>query len=400
MAEDLQLAERLKQADAELTIAPEVRSLQVLAIQAELADPSTGGLMDRRQARQARRRLAVAAAVLVAVLPFGAAIASSGAVPGDSLYGTKRTVERVVSLVDSDVAFGNRVDELRLLIDREADPEVIITAQDDVARWADEVAFDHPLRDAYRMLALGARHSNGILDNEYRQQTVVRWEAGERYAASLPDGEIVTIDGSGSRRLLSASGEWIVERVSDDRWIVSEGIIGSAPGLAAFEIVVVGDDVEARLLHSTARADSESDDVEPLTLDEPEPESEVGVDSVFGGTDDGSAPEASDEDGPQDSPTTSTTSNPVNSTDPPDTKPTPTTIAKPSTTASSKPSTSATTRPPTTTTTSRPPTTRPTTTRPPTTTTTTQPTTTTTVPTTTTTRCDGDDDDDDECDDD
>lgn len=82
-----------------------------------------------------RRRSKWPLAAVVAAVIAGpvAAIASVSAVPGEALYPVKLIVEPALQLFDTDVVARNRVDEVRVLIERESDEAVIIVSID-VAR--------------------------------------------------------------------------------------------------------------------------------------------------------------------------------------------------------------------------------------------------------------------------
>lgn len=220
MAEDRGLTERLKKANEQLRISPEVRDRHRLAIMAELDGPSI--VTPRRPAREHRpRRMALVAATLL-IGPIGVLFASSGAVPGDTLYSTKRTLEQVISVFDDELSAGNRLDELGELIDRDAAPVAITKAQDDAFSALREFEPDHRYFHQYEDLVLGARRGSEGLASGYVYEGEVAWATGERYVVSLPDGEILIIEQFGSSLGVKVSGDWMVDRVADGRWFVSD----------------------------------------------------------------------------------------------------------------------------------------------------------------------------------
>jgi hypothetical protein len=83
------------------------------------------------------RFLAVGIAILL-LLPV-IALASEGSVPGDFLYPVKRAVEPIVEVFDVDVAAERRVEEIEILLDREAPAELIHDHVDE----AREAVTDH-----------------------------------------------------------------------------------------------------------------------------------------------------------------------------------------------------------------------------------------------------------------
>jgi uncharacterized membrane protein YgcG len=73
-----------------------------------------------------RRRFATALATLtIVVVPVGAAVAAEGSVPGEGLYPVKQATERIRGWIDHDLAATHRVEELEVLLDRDADDELV-----------------------------------------------------------------------------------------------------------------------------------------------------------------------------------------------------------------------------------------------------------------------------------
>ncbi len=78
-----------------------------------------------------RRRFATALATLtIVVVPVGAAVAAEGSVPGDGLYPVKQVTERMRGWVDHDLVATHRVEELEVLLNRDADDELIAETAD------------------------------------------------------------------------------------------------------------------------------------------------------------------------------------------------------------------------------------------------------------------------------
>ena len=78
-----------------------------------------------------RRRFATALATLtIVVVPVGAAVAAESSVPGEGLYPVKRVTESVRGWVDHDLIATHRVEELEVLLDRDADDDIIAETAD------------------------------------------------------------------------------------------------------------------------------------------------------------------------------------------------------------------------------------------------------------------------------
>ncbi|MDJ0953600.1 MAG: hypothetical protein QNJ81_07970 [Acidimicrobiia bacterium] len=92
-----------------------VAQQHLTAIGAELRDP---GPIARRTTRRTRRLTLVAAAVLV-LIP-ATALAAENAVPGDLLYPIKLVAEDVLGIVDPHIEAKHRIEELELVVDRDA----------------------------------------------------------------------------------------------------------------------------------------------------------------------------------------------------------------------------------------------------------------------------------------
>ncbi|MEN8041810.1 MAG: hypothetical protein ABFR95_09935 [Actinomycetota bacterium] len=103
---------------------PEISERHMAEITREIKSPSAVTPARHRAPSIRRMGLAIAAATILLV-PV-AAFAADDAMPGEFLYPIKRTTERVHSLFDSDVQARHRVEEVEVLLDREADPEFIM----------------------------------------------------------------------------------------------------------------------------------------------------------------------------------------------------------------------------------------------------------------------------------
>ena len=78
-----------------------------------------------------RRRLATALAThTIVVVPVGAAVAAEGSVPGEGLYPVKQVTERMRGWIDHDLVATHRVEELEVLLDRDADDGLIAETAD------------------------------------------------------------------------------------------------------------------------------------------------------------------------------------------------------------------------------------------------------------------------------
>ncbi len=108
---------------------------QIAVIAAELLDP-------RPPVRAARRRIriaALAAAAVLIALP-ATAVAAESAVPGDLLYPVKRATEAVRSLIDPNIEAEHRIDELEIVIERNAPEDEIqrrLTEAEEAVRESD-----------------------------------------------------------------------------------------------------------------------------------------------------------------------------------------------------------------------------------------------------------------------
>lgn len=300
MADDPRLAERLNRANEKLRVSSAARKRHRSTIAAELQAPTIPAVVKPRSGQRHRRLALIAATILIG--PIAALLASSGAIPGDTLYPAKRAVERVVSVFDNETTADHRLDELEQLIRRESKPSAISDAQDEAFSAIEGFSEGHPFIDRYRYLVLGARQGEAGLDLDYRQRRIVRWSEGERYRISLPTGDLVRIDRSGDDFQLTATGDWVIDRLVGERWFVSDQGIGVV-GSTIFELRVIGDEVEAVLLNelpivggpngvevestTPVRPDVEPDRNEdpPITV-----EAEAGSDSTDDQSDDATVP--------------------------------------------------------------------------------------------------------------
>lgn len=116
-----------------------------------------------RSARAPRLRrfrlLAVAVAVVLA-LPV-MALASENSVPGDLLYPIKRVLEPLVSVLDRDVEADHRVREAEVLLERDAEPNVI---RDHVDRARVVVSDQHPEHSARLDAVVGQLEDRQVAD--------------------------------------------------------------------------------------------------------------------------------------------------------------------------------------------------------------------------------------------
>lgn len=391
MTELDELTERL-QAMSRQSLSQSTRAAQLERLRTELDRPAAVSPPNT----DASRRSWLLAAAVAAFLAGSAAVlgAANSALPGDGLYGTKRAMEQVVGLVNSDVAAEHRVAELEALIARRAEPAVIRSSQIRLLETLASLADDHGLRERERQLVLGASSTPSRVDR------VVDWDRGASFASSLPDGALVFVDrrmANGSYRYeLSITGSWTSTGRSG-RWNVSNVgttdsasrpvtlvIVADADGVSVFidpdpRVVAQLDryDENGRAAGSVPGQEATASDAAELFGDQAEasPDSDLGDDPETSAPTTTPAAPSSTTSRPTTTGSPSTTNNSTTSTGstPSTTDPT-TSTTKPTTTTTAKPTTTI-TRPPTTTT------------QPP------PPTTTTTQPTTTTTRG-GDDDDD------
>jgi hypothetical protein len=144
---------RVARAAMATTVAPAVASAHISALhRGETVRP----VPDRRR-RRVRRLTAIALVGVLFVMGAGSAVAaSSGALPGDRLYGVKRAVERV-SLsfhrkASSRATFElglaqKRIDEITAAVAAGKDPSAAVSGLED--------ALDGAQRDALRAVALG-----------------------------------------------------------------------------------------------------------------------------------------------------------------------------------------------------------------------------------------------------
>lgn len=103
-------------------------------------DAVRAAIREQRAPRLRRLRLMAVALALVLMVPV-LALAAERSVPGDLLYPVKRLVEPLVGVVDSEIEAEHRVEEVEILLERDA-PAHIIRDHADVAR--ETVSGDHP----------------------------------------------------------------------------------------------------------------------------------------------------------------------------------------------------------------------------------------------------------------
>lgn len=101
--------------------------------------------------RHRRFRPLVVAAALVLAVPV-LALASENSVPGDLLYPIKRMLEPLVSIVDPTVEIDHRVREAEVLLERDAEPSLIL---DQVERARVVLTDEHPEHTARLDVVIG-----------------------------------------------------------------------------------------------------------------------------------------------------------------------------------------------------------------------------------------------------
>lgn len=104
-----------------------------LDVDEEVREAHLGAITAALRSAPSRRARRWPLAVVVATLIAGpvTAIASESAVPGDLLYPVKLIIEPVVAIFDREVAAHHRVDEVRQLIDRDSDDDLIVDSIDE-----------------------------------------------------------------------------------------------------------------------------------------------------------------------------------------------------------------------------------------------------------------------------
>jgi hypothetical protein len=114
-----------------IEISQEVRARHLQAMGSALARPVV---------RRAPRRVVLALAALLVIIPL-ASLAAESSVPGEVLHPIKRLVEPLRIVLDRDVVARHRVEELEVLIARKAPPALI----DRSVRAAQSAVADRPL---------------------------------------------------------------------------------------------------------------------------------------------------------------------------------------------------------------------------------------------------------------
>ena len=123
----------------------QVREAQLAAISAELSAVAPEPLPVRRVRRFRMAPAAIVLALFV-ILPITGAIASERTVPGDVLYPVKLSLEPIVSVFRPSVEAEHRVEEVELLIERDAADDEVATAITRAREAVAEEPLDAPLR--------------------------------------------------------------------------------------------------------------------------------------------------------------------------------------------------------------------------------------------------------------
>jgi hypothetical protein len=112
------------------------------------------------QRRSLRWRLRVPAflTAVAVIAPIGAAVAAESALPGDFLYPVKRITEPIISVFDTDVVAGHRIDELVRIVDSPNEVDRLSGAVDDAKDAVIDLPRGHHLRDD--LIAITDRISN------------------------------------------------------------------------------------------------------------------------------------------------------------------------------------------------------------------------------------------------
>ncbi len=162
---------------------------QMSAFRIEIDGPTRDAQLEtiddalREVSRRRRPKWPLAAVVAALIAGPVAAIASDSAVPGDVLYPVKLIVEPALRLFDTDVIARNRVDEVRVLIDRVSDEAVIVVSIDaaraelaetdspDASRELDRLVTDWVTDRATRDAAPSDERPSAIEPNQPDEQT-------------------------------------------------------------------------------------------------------------------------------------------------------------------------------------------------------------------------------------
>lgn len=201
-----------------------------------------------------RKRLAAVTAAVVLSFPV-AAMASTGAVPGDALYPVKRAIEPVLGLVDPRVSARHRVEELAALI-AEGDSGARVESALEAAREA--VASLDPTDPLWIELA------------ELEKRFEAAAAEGEGPSATVSSSEPVQTDRSGGATQMESDETSEAGSVGESEAEAHDQVSPSSTEEAGGEV----DSTEAE--HEIAPSSGEDDGtVEPAEQPEPSDEEEA-----------------------------------------------------------------------------------------------------------------------------
>lgn len=169
------------------------------------------------------------AAILLVAFCLGiAGAATSDRVPGDSFYRAKRAAETPAQIVDRDIVASNRLGELEVLIDRRADPEIVLTARADAAEALFNRQSNDPMARALSLLAwpggLAGRGVDVAAAPGGLLITEAEWSTDGGYTASLADGHLVNISSVSGDVLIGTTGSWTVFTTGTGWQLVNEDV--------------------------------------------------------------------------------------------------------------------------------------------------------------------------------
>lgn len=215
MSERSEVIERVQAGNRGLQISSETRRVHIDAMESLLLSRKEEVAELASKKRRRVPRLAVNAAILAVSFLLGVAgAANSSRVPGDPFYTAKRAAETPAQLLDRDIAANNRLGELEELIERGADPEVVLIARADAVNALFGRNDDDSMARALSLLAWpGGLAGHGVevpIDPGGLLITEAEWAVADGYTASLADGHLVTISLVNGDALVGTTGDWTV----------------------------------------------------------------------------------------------------------------------------------------------------------------------------------------------
>ena len=212
MIERDEVVATLRDGNRGLQVSSDARSQHIDSMEQLLSSFESADTADRKLSFLTGALLRNAAIFLLAFLFGVAGAAYSDRVPGDPLYRAKLAAEQPAQIVDRDLVANNRLGELELLIQRGAEPQIVLEARGSAAQALMNRQADHPMVRALSLLAwpggLDGRGLDAVDANRGLLIAETDWTSAGGYSASLADGHLVTISALDGDAAVSTTGNW------------------------------------------------------------------------------------------------------------------------------------------------------------------------------------------------